>query len=84
METEKEIATISLVAHENITNRLYKTIRLLVITLIVICTLFVGYIAVDRYLDNISGSEASVEQNANDNGTNDYVGGDYIVSESND
>lgn len=84
MNTENEIRTISLVAHENVTNRLYKVIRLLTIAIIVICTLFVGYIAIDRYLDTSVDVASSVEQNANDNGTNAYNGGDYIVSESND
>ena len=83
---DKEVSTISLVAHENSNNRLYKVIRWLVIAIIVMCILFTGYICTDRYLDEAiaSDTEMSVEQNANDNGKNLYNGGDYIVSTSDD
>ena len=83
---DKEVSTISLVAHENYINRLYKVIRWLVIAIIVMCILFTGYICTDRYLDEAiaSDTEMSVEQNANDNGKNLYNGGDYIVSTSDD
>lgn len=83
---DKEVSAISLVAHENSVNRLYKVIRLLIIAIIALCIAFVGYICYDRYLDVTitDTSDMSLEQNANDNGKNAYLGGDYIVSANND
>lgn len=82
---DKEVSTISLVAHENSINRLYKVIRLLIIAIIVLCIAFASYICYDRYLDVTvtDASDMSLEQNANDNGKNAYLGGDYIVSANN-
>lgn len=37
---DKEVSAISLVAHENSINRLYKVIRLLIIAIIVLCIAF--------------------------------------------
>ena len=51
---DKEVSTISLVAHENSINRLYIVIRLLIIAIIVICIAFAAYIGYDRYLDTTS------------------------------
>lgn len=80
---DKEVSTISLVAHENSNNRLYKVIRLLIIAIIVICIAFAAYIGYDRYLDTTSKDSLNFEQNANDNGQNAYAGGDYVVSANN-
>lgn len=80
---DKEVSTISLVAHENSNNRLYKVIRLLIIAIIVICIAFAAYVGYDRYLDNTSTDSLNFEQNANDNGQNAYAGGDYVVSANN-
>lgn len=82
MEVEK-ISSISLIAHENYVNRLYKVIRLLIIAIIVICIAFASYIGYDRYLDTTSTDSLNFEQNANDNGQNAYAGGDYLVSANN-
>ena len=61
---DKEVSTISLVAHENSNNRLYKVIRLLIIAIIVICIAFASYICYDRYLDVTvtDASDMSLEQ----------------------
>ena len=80
---DKEVSTISLVAHENSINRLYKVIRLLIIAIIVICIAFAAYVGYDRYLDTTSTDSLNFEQNANDNGQNAYAGGDYGVSANN-
>ena len=80
---DKEVSTISLVAHENSNNRLYKVIRLLIIAIIVLCIAFATYIGYDRYLDTTSKDSLNLEQNANDNGQNAYAGGDYVVSANN-
>ena len=80
---DKEVSTISLVAHENHVNRLYKVIRLLIIAIIVICIAFATYIGYDRYLDTTSTDSLNFQQNANDNGQNAYAGGDYVVSANN-
>ena len=80
---DKEVSTISLVAHENSNNRLYKVIRLLIIAIIVLCIAFATYIGYDRYLDITSTDSLNFQQNANDNGQNAYAGGDYVVSANN-
>ena len=80
---DKEVSTISLVAHENSDNRLYKVIRLLIIAIIVLCIAFAAYVGYDRYLDTTSTDSLNFEQNANDNGQNAYAGGDYVVSANN-
>lgn len=80
---DKEVSTISLVAHENSNNKLYKVIRLLIIAIIVICIAFATYIGYDRYLDTTSTDSLNFQQNANDNGQNAYAGGDYVVSANN-
>lgn len=83
MEDDK-VSTISLIAHENHINRLYKVIGWLIVAIIIICVAFTAYICIDRYLDVAITEETrmSVEQNANDNGNNSYTGGDYNVSAS--
>ena len=80
---DKEVSTISLVAHENSINRLYKVIRLLIIAIIVLCIAFAAYVGYDRYLDTTSTDSLKFEQNATDNGQNAYAGGDYVVSANN-
>ena len=80
---DKEVSTISLVAHENSINRLYKVIRLLIIAIIVLCIAFAAYVGYDRYLDTTSTDSLNFEQNANDNSQNAYAGGDYVVSANN-
>ena len=80
---DKEVSTISLVAHENSNNRLYKVIRFLIIAIIVLCIAFAAYVGYDRYLDTTSTDSLNFEQNANDNGQNAYAGGDYVVSANN-
>lgn len=75
---DKEVSTISLVAHENSINRLYKVIRLLIIAIIVLCIAFAAYVGYDRYLDTTSINGVDVSQHSQDSGTNSFVGGDVV------
>ena len=87
-----DMAVMPIAQHEKDQNRLMGIIKSLIAVIVTLIVLFVGYIAFDKWRDSQyevveeTTKETTIEgvTQETEDGTNNFVGGDYTNGETND